>query len=260
MAELPYVTTFLLLHGIPGSSRTWDEVAERLPSDRVLVPDLLGFGDAPTSDSRDGLLAASQAAHIESELDQAGVDRAVVVGHDFGGPVAAHLFRRAPERVAALALLATNAFPDTPVPFPLTTLGLPVVGAIAERVLFSRPSLVLMVRQGIATPGVRPPMSRYIADQRAHRSIATIFAASLRRLDELYRPVAETLATVRVPALVCWGDRDPFFPVEVGQRTADLIPEARFQLYEGAGHFLPEERPAELADDLIRLAESTSTA
>jgi pimeloyl-ACP methyl ester carboxylesterase len=119
-------------------------------------------------------------------LEQAGVERAVVVGHDFGGPVAAHLYRRAPERVAALALLATNVFPDTPIPFPLTTLGLPGLGGIAERLLFSRPSLALMVRQGIGTPGLRPPMNRYIADQRAHRSIATIFAASLRRLDELY--------------------------------------------------------------------------
>jgi pimeloyl-ACP methyl ester carboxylesterase len=72
--------------------------------------------------------------------------------------------------------------------------------------------------------------------------------------------VAETLATVRVPALIGWGDRDPFFPVEVGRRTADLVQGARFQLYEGAGHFLPEERPAELATDLGRLAESVSAA
>ena len=250
------MTTFLLLHGIPGSARTWDAVAERLRGDRVLMPDLLGFGGAPFPEDEDGLLAANQAAHVESVLDEAGVDRVVVVGHDFGGPIAAHLHRRAPDRVAALALLATNAFPDTPVPFPLSMLRAPVLGAIAERVLFSRPALELMVRQGMRTPGIRPPMDRYIADRRAQRSIATIFASSLRRLDELYRPVAETLATAQVPALVGWGDRDPFFPVAVGRRTADLLPHARFRLYEGAGHFLPEERPEEVADDLRRLAAS----
>ena len=254
------VTTFLLLHGIPGSARTWNAVAERLGPAQVLVPDLLGFGEAPTPDGEDGLLAESQAAHVESALDRAGVACAVVVGHDFGGPVAAHLYRRSPERVAALALLATNAFPDTPVPFPLNTLGLPGVGAIAERVLFSRPSLELMVRQGTRTPGLRPSMDHYVADARARRSIASIFAASLRRLDELYRPVAETLATVGVPTLVGWGDRDPFFPIEVGQRTAELVPGARFRVYEGAGHFLPEERPAEIANDLRRLAESALAA
>ena len=254
------MTTFVLLHGIPGSARTWDAVATRLGSERVLAPDLLGFGAAPTPDGQDGLLAARQAAHIESVLEQTGVARAVVVGHDFGGPVAVHLYRRAPERVAALALFATNAFPDTPVPFPLNTLGLPGVGAIAERVLFSRPSLSLMVRQGVGMPRLRPQMTHYVADERAHRSIATIFATSLRRLDELYRPVAETLATVGVPTLVGWGDRDPFFPVEIGQRTADLVPGARFRVYEGAGHFLPEERPDELAGDLRHLAESALTA
>lgn len=250
------MTTFLLLHGIPGSARTWHGVDERLGPARVLAPDLLGFGGAPAPAGEDCLLAANQAAHIESVLDQAGVDRAVVVGHDFGGPVAAHLHRRAPERVAAMALFATNAFPDTPVPFPLSTLGLPLLGAVAERILFSRPSLNLMVRQGMTTPGVRPSMEDYLADC---GSIATIFAASLRRLDELYGPVAEALATVRVPTLVGWGDRDPFFPVEVGRRTADLIPGAEFVLYEGAGHFLPEERPHDLADDLRRLAASAST-
>jgi pimeloyl-ACP methyl ester carboxylesterase len=61
-----------------------------------------------------------------------------------------------------------------------------------------------------------------------------------------------------VPAVVGWGDRDPFFPVAIGQRTAALIPDAQFRLYEGAGHFLPEERPAQLATDLLELAKVAS--
>lgn len=253
------MTTFVLLHGIPGSAQTWRAVADRLSRHEVLVPDLLGFGDAPVPDCDDALLAPSQAAHVEALLDRNGVHRAVVVGHDFGGPVAAHLYRRAPERVAAMALFATNAFPDTPIPFPLSMLDVPGLGGIVERTLFSRPSLQLMVRRGIGSSPFRPRMHRYIASRQARRSIATIFAASLRRLEELYAPVAETLATVRVPTLVGWGDRDPFFPVAVGRRTADLIPGAAFRLYDGAGHFLPEERSDELAADLEHLAHQCGT-
>lgn len=75
-------------------------------------------------------------------------------------------------------------------------------------------------------------------------------------MEELYRPVESALAAVDVPTLVGWGDCDPFFPVSVGERTAELIPNARFRVYEGCGHFVPEERPKEVAADLVRLLAS----
>ena len=250
------MATVLLIHGIPGSAAVWEGVAARLRSDghTVLAPALLGFDGGPLPADPDALLAPSQARHVIDLLDRAGVERAVVAGHDFGGPVAAHLWAAAPERVAALAVFATNAFPDTPIPFPLSTLKLPVVGAVAERALFSRSSLTLMVRRGVGRPRVRLDLDRYVGDRRRQAAIGTIFAASLRRIEELYAPVSAALRSVHVPTLVGWGDHDPFFPVAVGQRTAALIPHARFRLYGGAGHFLPEERPDDVAGDLAALA------
>lgn len=76
---------------------------------------------------------------------------------------------------------------------------------------------------------------------------------SLRQLAELYRPVEDALGAISVPTLVGWGDHDPFFPVEQGRRTAEAVPGAELRLYEGAGHFLPEERPEELAADIALL-------
>lgn len=252
------MATFLMLHGIPGSAATWDLVAKALQDHHeVLVPDLLGFGSARAgSDEPDALLAPSQARRLVAVLDQAGVEEVVVVGHDFGGPVAAHLLATAPERVAALALFATNAFPDTPIPFPLSVLKVPAIGEVAERLLFSRRSLALMVRRGVGRPRVRLDLDRYVTDQPA---IATIFAASLRRLEELYLPVEAALGSADLPALVGWGERDPFFPVEIGRRTAALLPAARFRIYEDAGHFLPEERPREMTRDLLELAAQAQT-
>ena len=255
------MATVLLLHGIPGSATVWEPVAARLRSDghTVLAPALAGFDGAPLPGDPDALLAPSQARRALRLLDQAGVNRAVVVGHDFGGPVAAHLVAGAPERVAALAVFATNAFPDTPIPFPLSVVKAPVVGAVAQRLLFSRLSLELMVRQGVGRPRIRLDLDRYVGDRRRQAAIAMIFAASLHRIEELYTPVEAALGAVDVPAFVGWGDRDPFFPVVVGRRTAALIPGARFRLYEGAGHFLPEERPADVGDDLAALAAAVDT-
>jgi pimeloyl-ACP methyl ester carboxylesterase len=251
--------TFLLLHGIPGSAANWEPVASILREHQdVLVPGLLGLGGEPIPDVADALLAPNQARHLLQTLDRAGIDQVVVGGHDFGGPVAAHLIAAAPRRVTALALFATNAFPDTPIPFPLSTLKLPVVGAIAERVIFSRSSLAMMVRHGVGRPRLQLDVDRYVGDAHHRAAIAAIFATSLRRLRELYSPVEAALKALAVPAVVGWGDRDPFFPVAIGQRTAALIPDAQFRLYEGAGHFLPEERPAQLATDLLELAEVAS--
>ena len=53
--------------------------------------------------------------------------------------------------------------------------------------------------------------------------------------------------------LVGWGDRDPFFPLEQGERTAAAA-NARLHVFHGAGHFLPHERPAEVARQVAAFA------
>lgn len=247
------MASVVLLHGIPGSAATWQRVADLLRRHHdVFAPDLLGFG-GQAGGVGDELLAPNQARHVLTLLDQAGVDRVAVVGHDFGGPVAAHLLAAAPERVTALALFATNVLPDTPIPFPLSTLNVPVVGGIVERLVMSRWSLAMMVRRGVGRPRRTLDIDRYLGDAAQRAAIATIFASSLRRMRELYTPVEAALAAATVPSLVGWGDHDPFFPVAIGQRTAAVIPGARFRLYQGAGHFLPEERSDEVAADLLEL-------
>lgn len=248
------MATIVLLHGIPGSSAIWSAVADRLRARHdVLTPDLLGFGRAPSGEGVDGLLAPAQARYVLGRLDAAGVDRFALVGHDFGGPVAAHLWADAPSRITHLGILATNAFPDTPVPFPLSTVRLPGVGAAVERILFSRSALGLLVTAGVGRPRPDVDLADYLGDRRQSEAIRTIFAQSLRRIGELYVPVRDALASVDRPAFVGWGDRDFLFPLEVGRRTAELIPGARFVRYAEAGHFLPAERPAEVAADIEAL-------
>lgn len=251
--------TVVLLHGIPGSGRSWREVADALaPEIRVVVPDLIGFAGSARSDDIDVLHALGQASALEEVLLHLGAHRWIVVGHDFGGPVALTLARRRPELVGALGLLATNTFGDTPIPFPLSAVTLPVLGRPAGRMLLSRPSLRWMIRQGVGRPRPRIDVEAAVGDRSQHRAIRLIFETSLTRLADLYGPIEEGLRGIDVPTLVGWGERDPFFSVQQGRRTASTIPAARFRLYQGAGHFLPEERPAEVASDLARLVNAAA--
>jgi pimeloyl-ACP methyl ester carboxylesterase len=248
----------LLLHGLPGSGAVWLPIAKRLGHEHFLiVPDLLGFGASAKPEGLDELHALGQAHALASLLDELGVEHVAVVGHDFGGPVALHLAGLRASSVTHLGLFATNAFPDTPVPFPLSTVTWPVLGGLSRRLLFSRFSLRMMLRTGAGRP--RPVLNgaTYLGDAGQLRSIRTIFEGSLSALGELYRPVEAQLARVDVPVLVGWGDRDPFFPVAHGERTAAVLG-TTLRIYPRAGHFLPEERPEDVAADITRLLALTS--
>lgn len=243
----------LLLHGIPGSSASWIEVADRLRGEfELIIPDLLGFGGSDRPRDLASLHAAAQAERLSQFLDELGIPSVAVAGHDFGGPVAILLHARRPERVSHRALFAANLFTDTPIPLPLSLTTWPAVGSLAAALLFSRPALRAMLRLGIGSPRVKLHPAAHIGDASQGRAIRTIFARSLANLRELYAPVEAHLARIAGPRLVGWGDRDPFFPTAQGERAARALG-VPLRLYRQAGHFLPEERPDEIADDLRRL-------
>lgn len=248
--------TVVLLHGIPGQGRSWRPVQAALDGAfDVVVPDLIGFGDShrPSRPTIDNVGPAAQAASVAALLDGLAVHDATVVGHDFGAPVAVLLAAARPDLVGALTLLAGNTFPDTPIPFPLSLTNAPVIGGPLSRLLFSAPSLHLMLRQGTGPGSAPPDAGVYLGDRDQRRAIATIFSGALTRLAELYSPIAAALAALPVPVLVGWGDRDPFFPIAQGERTAAAA-SARLHVFHEAGHFLPHERPAEVAREIAAFA------
>jgi pimeloyl-ACP methyl ester carboxylesterase len=247
----------VLLHGVPGSSDSWRAVVPALEDSghRVIVADLLGFGASPRPEGIEALWASAQATALADALDAARITRATVVGHDFGGPVALALLAARPDLVGALGLVATNAFADTPVPLPIAAVRWPVVGPLAATALFSRPSLAFMLRQGSGASSDGPRAEHALGDGAQRRAIATIFAHALRELPARYGPLEEVLRGYAGPALVVWGDRDPFFPVAQAERTAAALADARLRVLPGCGHFVPDERPRELATEVAALAE-----
>ena len=250
----------VLLHGIPGSAATWQLVAAELPGTLdVIVPDLLGFGASNRPQTLDDLHAPAQAAALDNLLDELGIDNTIVIGHDFGGPIALTLASNRPDSISALGLLSTNAFTDTPIPFPLSLATAPVIGPLARRALFSGPSLRMMLRQGVGRDSTPLDPHTHLGDRDQQRAIATIFAGSLTRLAELYGPVEAALGRIDAPAFVGWGDQDPFFDLTQGERTAATLG-VQLRVYDGAGHFLPHERPHDVAADILALVEHTPHA
>ena len=107
----------VLLHGNPTSSYLWRNVIPRLRGHgRVIAPDLVGHGDSAklpgTGDARYSL--AEHQGYVDALLDELDVrEDVVLVGHDWGGPLAFDWARRHPDAVAGIAYLETIVMPFT---------------------------------------------------------------------------------------------------------------------------------------------------
>jgi pimeloyl-ACP methyl ester carboxylesterase len=244
----------VLVHGIPGWRGTWREVAARLcHRAHVFAPDLPGFGQSSAAPR--GFHATDHADVLVDLMRRLGLSRVHLVGFDFGGPTAVLVAARAPGLVASLALAATNVLTDTPIPLPLHLVRPPIVGDAFARLFFGRSGLSMLWRAAVARRD-RFGFRDYRAALQFPQGVVStrdIFQASLRDLPGLYGPIESALARIDVPCTVVWGAHDPFFPVAVGERTAQRIPRATFAVLEGCGHFLPKEDP----DGVARLILST---
>src|SRR2546423_5269436 len=97
----------VLIHGITGSSLTWEEVIEPLAEHyTVVAPDLLGHGES--AKPRGDYSLGAYASGVRDLLQAIGHDRATVVGHSLGGGVAMQFAYQFPERCERLVLVSSG--------------------------------------------------------------------------------------------------------------------------------------------------------
>lgn len=92
----------LMLHGLGGTSNSFQPLVAQLAGFRIIRPDLPGAGRSPTPSQEItvGLLVDA----VENATTHLGIDRAHVVGHSFGALIAQHIAARHSGRVASLTL------------------------------------------------------------------------------------------------------------------------------------------------------------
>lgn len=100
----------LLLHGFPDSSALWRHQIPVLVDAgfRAIAPDLRGFGESERPGAVEDYAISRSLTDMLAVLDALGVERAHVVGHDFGAALAWAMAGLAPERVERLAVLSVG--------------------------------------------------------------------------------------------------------------------------------------------------------
>jgi pimeloyl-ACP methyl ester carboxylesterase len=257
----------VLIHGMAGSSRTWQGVMRLLARDyTVVAPDLLGHGESakPMGDYSLGAYASGLRDLLVGTL---GIERATVVGQSLGGGVAMQLAYQHPELCERLALVGSGGL-GREVSWMLRALTLPGAEYVMP-VLFPRfartggEKVVAFFRnRGVRAPHIAEMWSAYASlteTENRHAFVRTMRAVidpggqTVCAKDRLYLAAA-------VPTLIAWGDRDDIIPVQHAYDAHALLPDSQLEIFEGAGHFLHVEHPARFAEVLHDFIARTKPA
>ena len=169
-----------------------------------------------------------------------------LAGVSMGGMVAMELMQIAPERVTRLALVDTNARPDT--------LGRKAYRGVANAVVGSTRDFRRLAARSVGSM-VHAATPEDVRDELVNMSMRvgpTTYVRQNRAVSARgdLRPV---LAGITIPTVVVVGENDTLTPPGLSQEIQSLIPGSRLEVIPACGHLPPIEKPAAMANILSSL-------
>ncbi len=227
----------LYLHGIPTSSDDWVPFLERTGG---IAPDLSGFGRS----GKGGHLDYSIEGHtrfVHDLLDELGVERVKLVANDWGAVPGLVFAQRYPARIDRIVICnGIPLFEGFSWPRPVRLCRRPGLGELLMGAT-TRAMLRRILEQGGPWPESRIESIWEQFDQGTQRAILRLYRdADERRLTE----AGAGLGTLHVPALVLWGQRDPWLAPELGRSYATRLGSATLEPIDEAGHWPWLDDPA----------------
>ncbi|CCH80466.1 Alpha/beta hydrolase fold [Nostocoides japonicum T1-X7] len=242
----------VLLHGFPQGPSAYDDVVPRLHEAglRTLVPTLRGYARSNRPAARAAYSTEETTADVVALLDVAGVEKAHIVGHDWGAAPAWAVAAWRPDRVRTLTALST-----------------PHPAAMRQAIRRSRQAL----RSWYMAFFQIPWLPEYVAGPTLRRTLegsglpaahVEEYVRAMRQPGALsgalgwYRGVPHTkrpVGRITVPTTYLWGNADPYLARASAELTATRVA-ADYRFVElDEGHWLPEKRPAEVADAVLAM-------
>jgi pimeloyl-ACP methyl ester carboxylesterase len=234
----------VLIHGWTCNLDYWrDQVPDFTKRNRVVAIDLPGHGqsDKPQLAYSMDLFARA----VEAVMRDAHVDRAVLVGHSMGTPIARQFYRKYPQKTLAIVIVdgALRPFGDKKL----------MEGFIAG---FRGPNYKEAGKQmfaGMAGPNLPAELKERIQVSFLNTPQHVIVSAmegmaddSIWGQDKINVPVLAILA------------KSPFWPADTEQFYRGIAPSLDFQMWDGVGHFLMMEKPKQFNDAVIAFLDKNS--
>jgi pimeloyl-ACP methyl ester carboxylesterase len=179
------------------------------------------------------------AKDVVAVLDDAGVDRAVLVGNSIGGMIAMQTALDAPDRVVGNLILSSGTNLAASLP--------PEAGEAFANDFEGAFAGLLEGAVSAATKRDRPEVVEY-ADavfRVADNFTRELFFANASDPNGVFNwDITDRLGEISQPTQILAGAEDMATPVELNQLLADRIPNAQIEIVDGIGHFYQLERPA----------------
>lgn len=257
----------LLLHGNP----TWGFLYRRIAGElrdtklRLVMPDLVGLGLSVHPRDTSIHTLDFHARQVGALVDRLQLERFVLVCQDWGGAIGGCVCAERPERVAGLVVLNTVLGPPRPGFRPTAFhrfARMPLVSDLVFRVgLFPARGISSAQSDRASVAGDVGRAYRWPLRNRLTNGAPLALARMVP--DSLEHPSVERLRQCEAwaksftrPTEIVWGKRDPVLG-RLLKRTRELLPHARVT-ETGAGHFLQEEVPKEIADAILRVAQASA--
>jgi 3-oxoadipate enol-lactonase len=224
-------TPLLLIHGYPLDHTIWDEVLPLLEKDfDLILPDVRGFGESTTIVSQYSM--NDIASDFVALLDHLGIQKVALAGHSMGGYIALAFARLHPDRITGLALVASQAFADSPdgkkgrykIAADVAEKG---VGLVAEA----------MTPKLSADACVQGFVRELIEKQQKEAVIGGLKAMAEREDATQYLPF------FKFPVVLVHGDSDALIPVDRARQIKVVLPIAHLVELPGVGHMPMMEAP-----------------
>ena len=234
----------VFLHGIPTWSYLWRDVAPAVAEAtdrRVIVPDMLGYGNSAMHDGFDRSVRA-QELMLEELLDELEIDEFAAVAHDIGGGAAVRYAAHQPGDVTDLVMANAVCYDSWPVEF-ISNLGLPDTAEQDPEEF--QAMLEGAFRQGLYGEEVDETFVEGIAapwaDERGQMSLCrNAVATNTSHTTEI------DYDDIEADLLCLWGAEDVMQPLEYGRRLAEDVGGDVIEL--DAYHWVVEDRPERFAE------------
>ena len=241
----------LFIHGTAAWSGLWRETMAPLAEAgyRCIAIDIppFGYSERPTTASYGN---ADQAKRIVALLDTLGIERAILLGHSFGGGATMETALMIPDRIEALVLadigglnLNLQPAPKTQSPSAIETfLGTPVVrnpvlAATATNPLFTKTLISAMILDPAdATAEKIKILQEPLVLQDATNTLGDWLKAVLGPQEISLTSDPANYQRLTMPTLIIWGDSDTVIPLQEGEYLQSILPNAELVLMEGVNH------------------------
>ncbi|MEI6597079.1 MAG: alpha/beta hydrolase [bacterium] len=222
----------LILPGWGGTKKSWQNFVNLAKQDfEIICLELPCFGDEPCPKEIWGV--EDYAKFICQKIKDLNLIKPILLGHSFGGQVAACVAATSPQLISRLILSGASAIR------PKFNFKRAVFGLAAKigKIFFNLPLI-----KNLSAPAKK--FLYRLADSPDYEETSGIKREIFKKI--IREDLTEELKNITTPTLIIWGTLDSYVPLATGKKIAALIPGSHLEIIAGGKHGLHLQMPEKL--------------